>query len=71
MNDKFSIKRYPNHAGLMRGVNMMTKLCQNCLEDKTHGFSFYEGEENGRVLLSSMFVCDDCLTAAKKEVTKK
>jgi len=43
---------------------MMRKTCQKCLEDKTHGFWLYDGE----TLKESIFICDDCLAAAKKEV---
>ena len=33
---------YPNRAGLLRGPNMMTKMCLSCLADKTHGFYLYD-----------------------------
>jgi len=64
MNDNFSITRFPNSAGLKRGPNMIRKVCRKCLEEKTHGFWLFDGES----IKESVFICDDCLARAKKEV---
>ncbi len=58
-----TIHRYPNKAGLMRGPNMRVKLCSACLEDRTHGFWIFEQH----VMKQSVFICDECLEAARKE----
>ncbi len=63
MNPKFTITRYPNAAGLKRGPNMAVKMCQKCLEDKTHGYWLFDNE----TIKQSIFICDDCLAIAKQE----
>lgn len=65
VNDKTHIERWPNRAGLMRGPNMLKKFCHACHNEKTHGYSFYSHWQFRRDEPTAVFVCDDCLKAAK------
>lgn len=63
MSDRLAnIIRFPNLPNMMRGPNMARKLCSACLIEKTHGFWIFD--EN--VMSQAIFICDDCLTAAKR-----
>ena len=65
LQHNFHIQRQPNRAGLLRGPNMLTKMCRNCLEDKTHGFYLYDsGKQSGQNV--ALFICDDCLEQARQ-----
>lgn len=59
------ITRYPHTAGLKRGANMLTRFCQKCYKQCTHGFDF--SDTATEVLVNSFFVCDDCLKDAKNK----
>ena len=60
---KYSV-RYPNFAGMMRGNNMIFQWCIECEKNRARGYSFYD--EN--IMKQAIFICDDCLKQAKKEV---
>lgn len=66
MESKFHISRLPSPATMMRGPNMIKLFCQNCEQEKTHGFKFF-AMGGMHPLNGSFFVCDDCLKDAKKK----
>jgi hypothetical protein len=64
MNPKFSIIRFPNTVGRLRGPEMQRLMCQKCLKNKTHGFWMFDGE----TIREAIFICDECLKESKQIV---
>lgn len=66
------LDRFPNRTGMMRGPNMRALFCQSCQEEKTHGFKLFDN--SGEVFksgISAIFICDECLSMAKKPIEAK
>ena len=63
------IVRYPNKAGLLRGVNMARMFCDKCNKEQSHGYQLQDVLNSAAVggKYHTVFVCDDCLKQAKKQ----
>ena len=74
MPNDFTITRHPNILNELRGQNMQEKTCQKCEQKMTHGFEFFKPMfKSKRKAVPKIdkpelwiFVCDDCLAAAKR-----